>query len=236
MKNIKHQLIQVVISRLLIVVGYMANRNYKFKLRSEEKTYSAIINKVGSIHDFGYGFNGDIFKALLVYYGRLISVKCTHPNRKFLYYIVDKNAPIYIVRGNHNFYTAILLNNSHMSYIAPFNVLSIPEYCKEFNENELNLLWGKDIYFLPNFHRNSNGICKFESFEKFSEQVREISNDIVMVHLDKFMEEYNGGFDGDQLDLFGAVSQWKGTDTGSFCNSLLYFCDSGSNFDKGGAL
>lgn len=165
------------------------------------------------------------FKILKIVRDNNMNIKCN-------IYIVDKKAPIYIVRGDNNFHTAISLNNTHMSYIAPFNVLAISEYCKEFNEDELKLLRGKDIYFLPKF--NGNDLSELESFEKLAVQIREMTDDIIMVHLDKFMEEYNGGFDGDILDLFGAVSQWKGTDTSSFCNSLLYFCDGGSNFGEGG--
>jgi len=57
------------VKTLLIILGYTFKGNsYKFKLRKDEKTASAVINKDCTIHDFGGDFHGDIFKLLTSYH------------------------------------------------------------------------------------------------------------------------------------------------------------------------
>lgn len=55
---------------LLSQIGYDIDRNFKFKARGEERTASAIINRDGSIHDFGGGgfTHGDILDFLIAYH------------------------------------------------------------------------------------------------------------------------------------------------------------------------
>ena len=40
--------------------GYEVDKNFKFKIRKDERTPSASIYKDGKIHDFGTGWHGDI--------------------------------------------------------------------------------------------------------------------------------------------------------------------------------
>ena len=51
-------------ARVLISLGKEVSRDWKFCLRNEN-TPSAIINDDGRIHDFGDGFHGDIYDALM---------------------------------------------------------------------------------------------------------------------------------------------------------------------------
>ena len=53
------------VASFLSGLGYQVNRYYKFKARESENTASAIINKDGTIHDFGDGFHGDLVDFLV---------------------------------------------------------------------------------------------------------------------------------------------------------------------------
>jgi len=54
--------------RILSYIGYSFNRNGKFKLRPEERTASACVDKQNNIHDFGSGWHGDIISVLKEYH------------------------------------------------------------------------------------------------------------------------------------------------------------------------
>ncbi len=50
-------------------IGYRISRNGKFKLRPEERTASASVDRFGRITDFGSGWRGDIFALPQDYHG-----------------------------------------------------------------------------------------------------------------------------------------------------------------------
>jgi len=63
-EQLKEMLTRECIVSLLEQLGYaISTRDFKFRLR-DEKTPSAIINKDGTIHDYGADFHGDIFNVL----------------------------------------------------------------------------------------------------------------------------------------------------------------------------
>lgn len=62
--DLKSRLSQDDILSILTSFGYeISTRDYKFKLR-DEKTPSAVINKDGTIHDYGANYHGDIIDVL----------------------------------------------------------------------------------------------------------------------------------------------------------------------------
>lgn len=52
-------------AQALINLGYEVSRQWAFKLREDERTASAYVNKNGLIHDFGSGFHGDLVDVLV---------------------------------------------------------------------------------------------------------------------------------------------------------------------------
>ncbi len=58
-QQIKDSLDRDTTESLLSFVGYEISRDHKFKLRPEERTASASVDKDGSITDFGSGWSGD---------------------------------------------------------------------------------------------------------------------------------------------------------------------------------
>ena len=54
---------------ILSYIGYEFTRSKMFKLRPEERTASAHVNKEGFIYDFGSGWGGDMISVLKVYHG-----------------------------------------------------------------------------------------------------------------------------------------------------------------------
>jgi len=63
-KLIKSTLNRDSVSIVLQAVGYQVSSHYKFRMREDEKTASAIINLDGTIHDFGSDFHSDVFDVL----------------------------------------------------------------------------------------------------------------------------------------------------------------------------
>jgi len=59
-------------AELLTFIGYEVRRDFKFKLREDEKTPSASINKDGNIKDFGSGWYGDIIALLHEHHGQTL--------------------------------------------------------------------------------------------------------------------------------------------------------------------
>ncbi len=49
---------------LITFIGYEVQRDFKFKLRADEKSASASIRSDGLIKDFGSGWSGDIVALL----------------------------------------------------------------------------------------------------------------------------------------------------------------------------
>ncbi len=68
-KTIKKHLARKVTIALIEFIGYQINRQGMFKLRLEEKTASASVDRYGKITDFGSGWRGDIFSLLQEYHG-----------------------------------------------------------------------------------------------------------------------------------------------------------------------
>ena len=60
------------IAHLLSFIGYEIRRDFKFKLREEENTPSASIDKNGNIKDFGSGWYGDIVALLHEHHGQTL--------------------------------------------------------------------------------------------------------------------------------------------------------------------
>ena len=59
-------------AELLSFIGYEVRRDFKFKLREDEKTPSASIDKNGNIKDFGSGWYGDIIALLHEHHGQTL--------------------------------------------------------------------------------------------------------------------------------------------------------------------
>jgi DNA primase len=57
-------MIQEQIASILNSQGFKVYRGFRFSLRLDDNTPSAIINKNGSIHDFGTGWHGDVISVL----------------------------------------------------------------------------------------------------------------------------------------------------------------------------
>ena len=55
---------------ILSFIGYQVNRDYKFKLREDERTPSASIRNDGYIRDFGSDWGGDVVALLHEYHGQ----------------------------------------------------------------------------------------------------------------------------------------------------------------------
>ena len=63
-QQIKERLDRETVAELLSFIGYEIQRDFKFKLRPDERTASASINTNGQITDFGSGWSGDIVALL----------------------------------------------------------------------------------------------------------------------------------------------------------------------------
>ena len=63
-KEVKLQLNQEEVIRILSYIGYEFNRSGKFKLRTSESTASASVDRKGNIKDFGSGWYGDVISVL----------------------------------------------------------------------------------------------------------------------------------------------------------------------------
>jgi hypothetical protein len=59
-------------SMFLSYLGYEVRRDYKFKLREEERTPSASIDRNGNIKDFGSGWYGDVIALLHEHHGQTL--------------------------------------------------------------------------------------------------------------------------------------------------------------------
>ncbi len=68
-KEIKLQSNKEEVIRILSYIGYEFNRSGKFKLRTQENTASAIVNRDGNIKDFGSGWFGDVISVLKEFHG-----------------------------------------------------------------------------------------------------------------------------------------------------------------------
>ncbi len=68
-ETVRQQLNHEVVVSILGFIGYTFNRRGMFKLRPEERTASASVDRFGRITDFGSGWRGDIFALLQEYHG-----------------------------------------------------------------------------------------------------------------------------------------------------------------------
>jgi len=66
--EVKRNLPPEEVIRILSYIGYSFNKNGKFKLRPEERTASACVDKQSNIHDYGSGWHGDIISVLKEYH------------------------------------------------------------------------------------------------------------------------------------------------------------------------
>ena len=59
-------------AELLSFIGYEIRRDFKFKIREEERTPSASIDRNGNIKDFGSGWYGDVVALLHEHHGQTL--------------------------------------------------------------------------------------------------------------------------------------------------------------------
>ena len=67
--EVKLQLDRETTATLLSFIGYEIRRDFKFRLREDEKTPSCSISHKGLIKDFGSDFTGDVLDVLQQYHG-----------------------------------------------------------------------------------------------------------------------------------------------------------------------
>lgn len=60
------------VADILSFIGYEVTRDFKFRLREDEKTPSASIRRDGFIKDFGSGWSGDIVALLHEHHGQTL--------------------------------------------------------------------------------------------------------------------------------------------------------------------
>ena len=63
-QQIKDRSDRETVTDLLAFLGYQVQRDFKFKLRPDEKTASASIRSDGYLKDFGSGWSGDVVALL----------------------------------------------------------------------------------------------------------------------------------------------------------------------------
>ena len=101
--EIKALLNRDIVKNILIEIGYIVNKYYKFKIRPE-RTPSASIAPNGYIKDFGGDFNGDIFNFLVS--------NCNFNAKEALKYVVNfvnyDTTPKYDFKTNLNEVATIL--------------------------------------------------------------------------------------------------------------------------------
>ena len=66
--EVKRNLTREEVIRILSYIGYSFNSSGKFKLRPEEATASACVDKNNNIHDFGSGAHLDLISVLKKYH------------------------------------------------------------------------------------------------------------------------------------------------------------------------
>ena len=151
----------------------------------------------------------------------------TKPNSQCLINITaPKINPIYVIEGHHDFLTAVLLSYDE---VESFNCLMIPTVnYKEFTGYELDVLRGKDVYFLPDLKRGDRrGV---DAMRTLQTQLDGIANNTRIVNLDAFLAEWGLVVEGDKLDLSEAVELWNDT-ARAFTNALQFYCDKGIYFE-----
>ncbi len=71
-QQIKDSLDRETTESLLSYLGYEIQRDHKFKLRPEERTASASVDRKGNITDFGSGWSGDPVALLHEHHGQTL--------------------------------------------------------------------------------------------------------------------------------------------------------------------
>ena len=70
--ELKQSLNKEKVADILSFIGYDVRRDFKFKLRADEKTPSASIDRNGNIKDFGSGWYGDVIALLHEHHGQTL--------------------------------------------------------------------------------------------------------------------------------------------------------------------
>ena len=71
-QQIKYSLDRETTESLLSFIGYEVQRDHKFKLREDERTASASVDRKGNITDFGSGWSGDPVALLHEHHGQTL--------------------------------------------------------------------------------------------------------------------------------------------------------------------
>ena len=150
----------------------------------------------------------------------------TSPNSQCLINITAPSVnPIFIVEGHHDYLTAVLLSYDE---VESFNVLMVPTIgYKAFTPYEVDLLRGKDVYFLPDLKRGDR--AGVEAMRTLVKQLDGVARNTRMTNLHSFLTGWDIEVTGDKLDLSEAVELWTGTARG-FTNALQYYCDETINY------
>jgi len=171
-----------------------------------------------------YDYEGKLVSIKRWHYrgGKWMTYKGTHPNRQCLMRINNKLLPIFVIEGNHDGLSAILLD---IDDIITFNFITIQTAgYKAFGEVELKALAGRNVYFLPDLgDKDETGI---RCMTRLAEQVEHLASNTRVVNLRKFLEENSITVESDKLDLSDALFLWN-EGSYAFINKLLYYCDRG---------
>lgn len=131
--------------------------------------------------------------------------------------IIDETTPVFIIKNRSS--------NTHPCSTV-INTMPLPsnEYSR-FNEDELNLLRNKDVFFIKSVDK-SETIEKSELIDKLVDQLKPYCNVVKTINLFDFICANNIDLDEVTIDLFDALKA-SNLDETSFRNLLIYFC----NFD-----
>ncbi len=158
--------------------------------------------------------------------GKWITRKGTHPNYQCIIRIKNAYAPIYIIEGHHDALSATLLD---LDDVDTFNFIMIPTVSyREFNDIELEVLAGRNVYFLPDLGDKDEGSIR--GMTQLAEQIKDVAVNTRVVNLKAFLEENGVITESDKLDLSEALSLWT-EGSSVFINTLHYYCDRGIVFD-----
>ncbi len=113
--------------------------------------------------------------------------------------------------------------------INTFNFIAIPTVnYQKFNETELEVLKGKNVYFLPDLgDKDDRSIYCMNNLAK---QIEKTAAHTRVVNIKLFLEENDIKVDKEKLDLSEALFLWN-EGSSAFINALLYYCDRGIVFD-----
>ena len=161
--------------------------------------------------------------------GKWITKAETSPNQQCYMSINTNSAPVYIIEGHHDFLTSILMQGDQYE---PFDFIMVPtENYKEFKENELNALKGRDVCFILDLKFLEDGAINQKAYYKLGmhQLAAQIKNhygiEAIGVDLKDFMK--TEGYQVDQLtsiDLSDAVFIWQ-NGLSAFKGALEFYMD-----------